>query len=34
MVPDVQTLVDSLNTSNDFSAFVRKMRREFKLLAQ
>ena len=34
MVPNVEHLVDALNTSNDFSAFVRKMRREFKLLAQ
>lgn len=34
MVPDVGDLIDALNSSNDFSAFVRKMRREFKKLAQ
>lgn len=31
-VSDVQILVDTLNSSNDFSAFVRSMRKSFKLL--
>ena len=31
-VHDVQSLVDALNTSNDFSAFVRNMRKRFQQL--
>ena len=33
-VPDVQSLVDALNTSNDFSAFVRNMRKRFQQLVR
>jgi len=32
-IPAIDALTESLNSSNDFSAFVRGMRREFKLLA-
>jgi hypothetical protein len=32
MVPDLAALVEKLNQSNDFSAFVRGLRREFKKL--
>ena len=31
-IPDVQSLVDALNASNDFSAFVRHMRKRFQQL--
>ena len=31
-IPDVQSLVDALNASNDFSAFVRNMRKKFQQL--
>ena len=31
-VHDVQSLVDALNASNDFSAFVRNMRKRFQQL--
>ena len=33
-VHDVQSLVDALNASNDFSAFVRNMRKRFQQLEQ
>ena len=32
MVPDLRALTDTLNTTNDFSAYVRNLRRRFKAL--